>query len=206
MTGDLFWRMATPLARTLFRWYFQMERRGPPAPSGPLVVAANHFSHLDPIVVGIMVGRPTRYLAVDELYGNSRVFDGFTQWVGAIPMTRTRVPLGPLRLALAELAAGNSIGLFPEGIRVWTWGEREPKRGAAWLAHRSGVPLLPIAIAGTDEAMGRGTARISRRPIVAVNCDLIDPRDHSGEDDPVGSITAEWRRRIDGAIESVYTG
>jgi len=173
-------------------------------PGGPLVVAGNHFSHLDPVVVSMAIGRPVRYLAVDELYGRSAFFDNLTFWLGAIPMSRTRAPVGALRLALAELEAGGTVGLYPEGMRVWTWGEARPKRGAAWLARRAGVPLLPVAVAGSEEALGRGTRRVSRRPIHAAVCDPIHPADWESAPDPVGAMTEEWQRRVGTALTRAY--
>lgn len=168
------------------------------------MVAANHFSHVDPVLVGLTARRPIRYLAVDELYGNSRFFDYLTLWLGAIPMSRRRVAFGALKLALAELAAGGTVGLFPEGVRVWRWGEVEPKRGAAWLARRTGVPLVPIALAGTDLVMGRGAGVISRSPVTGVRCEPILPAEYVDHDDPVGAMTEEWGVRVGEALESVY--
>lgn len=173
-------------------------------PAGPVVVAANHLSHLDPVMVAMAVDRPIRFLAVDELYGRSAFFDRLTLWLGAIPLPRSRAPLGALRLALAELAAGGTVGVYPEGMRVWAWDESRPKRGAAWLARRAGVPLLPVAVAGSEEALGRGTTRVSRRPIHVVVCEAIDPADFAGAPDPVGAITAEWRGRVDRALQGAY--
>jgi len=173
-------------------------------PPGSVVVAANHFSHLDPVIVSMAVGRPIRFLAVDELYGRSGFFDHLTLWLGAIPLSRSHAPLGALRLALAELGAGGSVGLFPEGMRVWVWGEVPPKRGAAWLACRAGVPLLPVAVAGSEDALGRGTTRVSRRPIHAVVGEPIHPADYAGSADAVGEMTAEWRRRVDGGLVRAY--
>lgn len=164
-------------------------------------MAANHFSHLDPVVVGAAAQRPVRYLAVDELYGRSAFFDSLTIWLGAIPMTRTRVPFGPLKLALRELAAGGSIGLFPEGVRVWAWGEHPPKRGAAWLAHRAGVPLVPIAISGTDLAFGRGAPRVRRASIDVEVCEPIDPADFDGHPKPVEAMMEAWVTRIGRVLE-----
>lgn len=195
------WHIGVPLARVAGR-VFPVRRRGPKLPRGPVVVAANHFSHLDPVLIGLTVGRPVRYLAVDELYGNSRLFDRLTQWLGAIPMSRTRAPLGALKTALAELAHGGSVGLFPEGVRVWTWGEVPPKRGAAWLARRAGVPLVPVAIAGSQEALGRGTARVARVPMTVTVCDPIDPVDHEG-DDAAAVMTKVWEDRIGSALAGV---
>jgi 1-acyl-sn-glycerol-3-phosphate acyltransferase len=191
----------------LFRAYFPFTYSGEErVPAGPLVVAANHFSHLDPVIVGLAVGRPIRYLAVDELYGNSWFFDGLTFWLGAIPMSRTRAPLGALRLAIAELEAGGTVGLYPEGVRVWRWGERTPKPGAAWLARWVGVPLLPVAVAGSEEAMGRGSGgRISRRPMHVAVCEPIFPWDYEdARPDPVTAMIREWHRRVDACVRPWY--
>lgn len=192
--------MATPPGRLLFRVWFPLSESGPLLPSGPVVLAINHFSHLDPVMAAAAVRRPVRYLAVDELFGNSRFFDVMTTWLGAIPMTRTRIPFGPLKLALAELAAGGTVGLFPEGVRVWAWGEQAPKRGAAWLALRAGVPLVPVAVSGSDLAMGRGAKWISRIPIHVEICQPIQPDAFDGRPDPVGAMTGEWAARIDAAL------
>jgi 1-acyl-sn-glycerol-3-phosphate acyltransferase len=193
-------RVARPVGIALSRLWADFERIGPELPAGPLVLAANHYSHVDPVVVSFAAGRPIRFLAVDELFGRSTFFDRLTLWLGAIPMSRTKAPLGALRLALAELAAGGTVGLFPEGIRVSEWGEVEPKRGAAWLARRAGVPLVPIAIAGTDLVLGRGARRPSRNPVTVVACEPIHPRDYPPGADPAGAMTREWERRIEGAL------
>lgn len=189
------------MAGLLGRWWIDWERSGPRPPEGPIVVAANHFSNIDPVVVSMAAGRPIRYLAVDELYGNSAFFDRLTLWLGAIPMSRTRAPLGALRTALAELAAGGTIGVFPEGVRVWNWGEASPKRGAAWLARRAGVPLVPVAVWGTDQVMGRGGTRIERASASGITCEPIIPGDFASAEDPLGAMTAEWQRRVGEALE-----
>ena len=197
-------RLAAPLIRGLARRRVGYERRGVAVPEGPVVVAANHYSNVDPVVVSMTVDRQVRYLAVDELFGTSRSFDRLTHWLGAIPVSRTRAPLGALRSALAELAAGGTVGLFPEGVRVWVWGETNPRRGAAWLARRAGVPLIPVAVAGTDLVMGRGGHGIARAQVTAVVCDPILPADYAGVGDPLGAMTAEWQRRVGEALEGVY--
>lgn len=173
---------------------------GGPVGDGPVVVAANHFAHLDPVLVAVTVGRPMRFLALDELFGKSRIFDTVVPWMGAIPVSRTRPPLGALRTALGELEAGGTVGLFPEGARVAAWGDATAKRGAAWLARRAGVPLVPVAVAGTDEVMALEGLRIHRRPVICTVCDPIGPADFEDDPDPVTAMTNEWERRIGRAL------
>ena len=69
---------------------------------GPLVVASNHFSHLDPPLVVNALGRLVRFIAVDELFGNHLTFDVVTKYFGAIPTDRDGVPLRALEEALLE--------------------------------------------------------------------------------------------------------
>lgn len=170
-------------------------------PRGACVVAANHFSHVDPPLITAGIGRNVRWLAVDEIYGNSRIFDAFNRSVGAIPLSRRRPPFGAMKLALASLADGVSIGMFPEGRRVATWGEEQPRRGAAWLALHSGTPLVPVAVVGTDGFLGVAPGRIRGTRFGLVVGEPIEPDDFVGHTDPVGAITAEWKRRMDEMID-----
>jgi 1-acyl-sn-glycerol-3-phosphate acyltransferase len=193
-----------PIVRRLARWWVDFRVVGGPAPSGPVVVAANHFAHIDPVMVSITLGRPIRYLALDELFGHNPLFDSLTLWLGAIPLTRDGVPLSAMRTALAELDDGGAVGVFPEGRRVAAWGDVEPKGGAAWLARRSGAPLAPVAISGTDDAMGLDRLRIRRRPVAGTLCEPIVPGDYDGVDDPMAAMMGEWRRRIGDALREVW--
>jgi 1-acyl-sn-glycerol-3-phosphate acyltransferase len=196
-------REAIPIVRGLARWWVDFRVVGGPVPDEPVVVAANHFAHVDPVIVSITVGRPIRYLALDELFGNNPLFDALTLWLGAIPLTREGVPLSAMRTAVAELEAGGTVGVFPEGRRVAAWGDVESKRGGAWLARRTGVPMVPVAISGTDEVMGLEEMRIRRRPVAGTVCEPILPRDYEGFEDPLGAITDEWERRIGEALRAV---
>ena len=175
--------MVRPVGRVAFSMRIELQADLPPP---PFVVAANHYSHLDPVVIGASVGKPIRYLAVDELFGISATFDRLLGWVGVIPISRSLVPIRTLRVALARLEAGEIVGVFPEGTRVSRWGDLSPKRGAAWLAVRAGVPLVPIAVVGTDRAFGLDNRWHSARIRVVVGRPLsADPEDAS-------ALTSTW--------------
>lgn len=169
------WQGANWIVQRAFPKVWDYQQAGTNAVrQGPLVIAANHFSHLDPFVAAVATERQTRFLGVDELFGQSRFFDGLTYYLGVIPMPRGRVPLQAMRTAVTHLDAGGAVGLFPEGRRVSEWGESPPKQGAAWLSFRLNCPLLPVAIWGTAGAMGLEDLKLRRHPIrVAVGEPLL---------------------------------
>lgn len=134
-------------------WRLRVERQaGLPTP--PFVVAANHYSFLDPLLLGAIIPGRVHFIGLSDLVGNYRAVDFAIDAYGMIPVTRGTVPLGAMRQALARLDAGGVVGLFPEGTRHWTFDPANALPGAAWLAARADVPLLCVAVRGTDRVLG----------------------------------------------------
>lgn len=123
-------------------------------PPPPFVIAANHHSFLDPPLVGSAYGRRVLFVSLADLFGNYRMLDWALHLFEVIRVRRGHVPLGAVRQALAHLEDGGVVAVFPEGRRVVRWGEFPPQRGAAWLAVRAKVPLVAVAITGTDQVLG----------------------------------------------------
>ncbi|HEU4319787.1 MAG TPA: lysophospholipid acyltransferase family protein [Acidimicrobiia bacterium] len=142
-------------------------------PSAPYVVAANHYSHFDPPVIACGLDRPVRFLALDNLFTESRLLNWLITGYGAIPTPRQRRPIGAVRTALSALAAGEVVGVFPEATRVSHWGTLPPRRGAAWLACRAEVPLLPVAVIGTGQTFGLDN-KLRRAPLRLVVGTALD--------------------------------
>lgn len=160
--------------------------------TGPVVLAANHLSHVDPPLVSVVARRQVRYIAVDELWGNYRLLDAFTGFFGAIPTDRDGYPVAALRTAIRHLEAGGAMGIFPEGARARYWGERTPKRGAAWLAWITGAPLVPIAIHGTEGTLAPDDRRFRR---TAVRVWVGEPMwwyDYADRIDPLAAMLRDW--------------
>ena len=99
--------------------------------SGPYVVTANHLSLVDPFLVTLAVEQLVQFLAVDELFNESKIRDWLMFYFGSIPVSRSRPPLGAMKQALAVLESGQILGVFPEGARVEYWGERPTRRHPA---------------------------------------------------------------------------
>jgi len=142
---------AALLFKLAFRW--QVTGRENIPKTGGVIVAANHVSLLDPPVLGAALPRKVRFMAKEELFRNA-AFGYIITRLGAFPVRRGAPDRTAIRTALNLLEKGELLGMFPEGTRSKTGrlGEAEP--GLALLAHRSGVPVVPAAIKGTNELFG----------------------------------------------------
>lgn len=170
--------------------------------TGPVVLASNHFSHLDPPLIAVHTGRYVRFMAVDQLFGTSMILDAMMKFYGAIPLDRDGYPIRAMREAIEHLDGGNAVGLFPEGRRVERWGVDDPKRGAAWLAWMTGAPLIPVAIHGTQHSMTPGDMGFHR---TAVHIWYEEPLwwyDYADELDPVTAMTNDWFEAVDGRLSA----
>ena len=124
---------------------------------GPVLLAGNHSGLLDGPVVYAVSPRPATFLTKAELYVGplARALG----WLGQIPVHRGRPDRAALKAGLAVLAGGGALGVFPEGTRG-TGALDTTTDGLAYLALRSGAPVVPVAVLGTSTALPRG----SRRP------------------------------------------
>jgi 1-acyl-sn-glycerol-3-phosphate acyltransferase len=156
LKSRLFWPVVIPSIKIGSRllWGLRVDR-GPGFPDPPFVLAANHYSFLDPPLVGAAAyGKRARFIALIDLYGNHWPLDWALDALDVITVRRGTVPLGTVRACLAHLDEGGVVGVFPEGIRVNTFGEAGFKRGAAWLAVKRQVPLVAVAVIGSDRVLG----------------------------------------------------
>ena len=196
--------MVWPLARVLAVWFPYSVVRRAPLPEGPFVAAINHFSSLDPPVAGLALRRPVRFLTVDEVWGVYPALDVVLNLFDAIPVSRTRRrAFAALTEAIRHLRSGRPIGVFVEGARVENWGDRPLKGGAAWLAVRAAVPVVPVAIWGSQHAMSMNEMKIRRAPIRVVVAEPIDPAPFLNQPDPVPTLNAAIHSALDQEIRTL---
>jgi 1-acyl-sn-glycerol-3-phosphate acyltransferase len=125
---------------------------------GPVIIVANHISNADPpLVFGWLtpsMGRQMQILAKESL------FVGPVGWFfrnnGIHPVKAGGSDIEAYRTAKAVLDRGEVLCIFPEGTRSLTGVLQEPKPGVAMLATRTGVPIVPVGISGSDTFLGRG--------------------------------------------------
>jgi glycerol-3-phosphate dehydrogenase (NAD(P)+) len=136
--------------------YFRMSRLGRehiPA-KGPVIIASNHRSFLDPFVIACMVRRPMYYVAKQEIFA-WRPLAWLLTALGAFPVDRGSGDTETIATAKAILARGDVVLIFPEGTRIRPGTLGRPHRGVGRLALETGAPVVPVAVIGT-EAIRRG--------------------------------------------------
>ncbi len=145
--------IARLLLQPFFLVYFRLARfkHEHAKVPGPLIVAANHRSFLDPFVIGASLPwrRPIQFVAKAELFGRR-----WSGWIlsrlGAFPIRRGEADEEAMTTARMALERGGSLVIFPEGTRIRTGSLAAPKRGVGRLALETGAPVLPVAVYGTE--------------------------------------------------------
>jgi 1-acyl-sn-glycerol-3-phosphate acyltransferase len=123
---------------------------------GPVILAANHGSQMDPLVLGAAIRRRFTFLAAAELL-TIPVLGALVRPFHPILVRRGRFDPGAIRECFEHLGRGHALLIFPEG-KISTDGRiQPPHEGLAFLAHHTGVPVIPIGIRGTYQVWPLGT-------------------------------------------------
>ena len=145
-----------PIGRPLVSVLFRVRQHGRevvPAQCG-VVLAGNHRSYMDPIILWCVAPRFVHFMAKEEL------FKGFIGWalprLWAFPVSRAGADRAAIAQATAFLEAGDVVGIFPEGTRGSEDALGGAHGGAAFIAIRAGVPVVPVAFVGTENVWPKG--------------------------------------------------
>ena len=140
------------------RWFFRGSRvvHGDRLPrEGPVLLACNHASFLDPWFIGMLIPRlPIRFLITEDWYWRNRFWTAFFAAYGAIP-TSDRRPAETIVRVVDALGKGDLVGIFPEGRISHDGRMNEVRHGVGWIAALSGAPVVPCALRGDYEALPR---------------------------------------------------
>ncbi len=176
-----FWKL---VLGAYFRLQFglRVEGREHEPATGPVLVVANHVSALDPPIVGVALRRQTRYMAKQELM-DTPILGTYLRSVGVFPVRRGEADRRSIRIALDVLERGDLLLMFPEGTRSPGGRLKSAEPGAALLALRTGAPVLPVAVIGTQHAMPKGAKWPLRTPVVVRMGPTIQPPKREGRVD-----------------------
>jgi 1-acyl-sn-glycerol-3-phosphate acyltransferase len=206
----LFRRFACSLLRLLFRLFTRLEVRGlanVPA-GGPLLVAFNHLAHLDGPLVIASLPWPAEGMALDDLY-RVPVTGQLLRLYGTIPVHRDQFDRQVIRRALQVLNEGRVLALAPEARQSLTGALEQARQGVAYLALRSGAPILPVALTGTEKTYTEWKRLQRPRLTVTFGEVIVTPPRASkpqARRQQVAELTDEIMHRIAALLPSEYRG
>lgn len=163
--------VVSPLARAVWRPTVEGVENVPA--TGGVLLASNHLSFVDSVVIPVVAPRKVVFLAKAEYFDGpgikGRLSKAWFEGLGMVPVNRddTRAALDSLDIALEVLGRGEAFGLYPEGTRSRDGRLYRGKVGVAQLALQSGAPIVPVGLSGTQDLQPVGT-RVPRLADVTV--------------------------------------
>lgn len=151
--------------------------------TGPLIVACNHRSYLDPPGMGCFCPRRISYMAKKELF-DIPILGPAIRAVGAYPVDRQGSARAAIKRSLEVLQDGGAVGIFPEGTRNRD-GSVQPQTGVALLASLAGAPVVPAHIAGSERASRFAQIKVAFGPPLAL------PAGRKATHDDLAKFTAD---------------
>jgi 1-acyl-sn-glycerol-3-phosphate acyltransferase len=132
--------------------------------SGPVILASNHVSYLDPILIGVSVSRRLNFLAKEEIFKNP-LFSWLLKKLQTFPVSRERAGPSAVRNALRLVEKGKALLLFPEGTRGDGKSLLKAKNGIGVIAGRSGAVIVPVYLEGSQKILPRGSRWVRLHPV-----------------------------------------
>jgi 1-acyl-sn-glycerol-3-phosphate acyltransferase len=178
-------------------------------PEGNVIVAANHLGRLDTAVLLCVLDREDIIMPIAEKYKNHPVFGAIGRAANGIWLNRFEADYSAFRQILERMEGGGLLVIAPEGTRSRTEALQEGKMGVAFLAGKSGYPVLPVAVTGTeDRLIVENLKRFRRTKIVVRTGDLlhIEIPKGRGREETMREVTDEIMCRIGAMLPEKYRG
>jgi 1-acyl-sn-glycerol-3-phosphate acyltransferase len=166
------WSVVRPLLRGYFQGRIEGQEQVPQ--KGPAIVVSNHGSYFDPPLLSCALARPVAFMAKEELF-QIPLLSPLISLYGAYPVKRGAGDRGAIRAALAALGRGWLVGIFLEGTRTVDGRIHDPKLGAAMIAAKAQVPLLPVSLWGVERIVGSTFPWAQPVPLTIRIGELIPP-------------------------------
>ncbi len=178
-------------------------------PEGNFIAAANHLGRLDTAALLCIMDREDIIMPVAEKYKNHLFFGAIGRAANAIWLNRFDADYSALRQILERMKQGGMLVIAPEGTRSKTEALQEGKMGVAFLASKSGYPVMPVAVTGTeDRAIVENLKRFRRSKIVVTGGDpfQIEIFKGRGREEAMREATDEIMCRIGAMLPEKYRG
>jgi len=189
------------LSRTVYRLRVIHGERVPR--TGAYVLAPSHRSYLDTPFVASVTRRRIRFMGKRELWKHgwsARLFDA----LGAFPVDRDRADRVALRTAMQVVQDGEPLVVFPEGTRRFGPVVCDLHDGAAYIATRTGVPIVPVGIGGSEDILAKGRKLPKLKKVVVVVGEPIDPPERRATGAVRRADVADLTARLEKAVQQAF--
>lgn len=172
----MFYTFCRSIAKSVIHIKFLIEVTGMEhiPKEGPVIIAANHVSNYDPIILMSLINRKIHFLAKKELFSN-RFSHWFFSKIHAIPVDRSGGPvIRSVRQALRIINEGEVFGIFPEGTRCRYDEWIQPKKGVRFFAVKTEAPIIPIALVNITKGLLKPIKVIIGEPVYVTDVGTTD--------------------------------
>jgi len=189
--------------------------------SGPVILASNHLSFVDSVVIPLAAPRHISFLAKSSYFTGTGVKGALLRWffttIGQVPVQRDdhRASQASLDTALGVLEQGEAFGIYPEGTRSRDGRLYRGRTGVGWLALTAACPVVPVAVQGTDRVLPIG-GRLGVSKVRITFGEPIDPAAYDGlrpaqarrmlTDDVMAAIAAMSGQQVVGTYHPIEQG
>jgi 1-acyl-sn-glycerol-3-phosphate acyltransferase len=156
--GPVYWilRFAIrAIIEAILLGHLKVEGKDRVPKTGGLLVISNHIASADPPILGCVFPRPLHFMAKVEWYRH-RPLAWLARQFLCFPVVRHTPDRGALRYTLDLLEKGHAVAIYPEGTRTPDARLRRPEGGIGFIARRSGAPIVPVGIWGSEKVLPRG--------------------------------------------------
>jgi len=174
---------------------------------GGVLVATNHISRMDTLLLFINPSRTDITALVADKYKSYPLFNWICQTGGVIWLDRKNADFGAVRAAVDALKQGVALGIAPEGTRSTTAQLQEGKQGIALVALKAGVPIVPVGISGSEDVFKKMfTLRFPKITVSFGPAFTLPPLDRDHRDEQMKQYTDEIMCRIAAQLPEPYRG
>lgn len=168
---------------------------------GPFIIASNHLSWFDVPLIPAYFARPVVYMAKEENFQGK--IGWLVRFLGAFPVKRGEADRQALRAATEQLKEGNIVVIFPEGTRSKTHTMARGHSGLGMIALRSGVPVLPVAVTGSEKLLKKFRPRVT---VTYGQPMTLKPKGQKVTREDVDDVTAQVMHSIAAMLPREYRG
>ena len=190
------WSVVSPLLHIYFRGRIYGAEKVPR--TGGAIAVCNHASYFDPPIISNCLSRPVAFMAKEELFKIPLLKQGIKLY-GAYPVKRSTSDRAALRAATKAIENGWIAAIFLEGTRTKDAKIIEPKLGAAWIAAKTQVPLIPVSLWGTADILSSSSFP-KPVPITIRIGDVIAPPQSTNKED-LKAVTQQCAMTINSLYE-----